>query len=159
MLCNEFQQIPTNVSQCLALSKTFFKDDFGKPDIVRSWQWVLEYSKATGKKITAGLINFLVNPPREDEKVKVKVTKKKWEKFQQKARDSGLAPESVLESLIDNFVGEDDTSVDPDLAEPESDTSSTKVTAEKPLESKPRTEDLQDLLTEHNNDNRHFDTT
>ena len=141
------------------MSKTFFKDDFGQPGIVRSWQWVLEYSKATGKKITAGLINFLVNPPREDEKVKVKVTKKKWEKFQRKARNFGFNPESLIEGFMDDFLGEDEISVDPDSAEPESETNSNKVTAEKPLELEPWYQEMNQDVIEHEANTEHNDTT
>jgi len=174
MLCNGFQQIPTNISQCIALSRTFLKDGFGQPDIVSSWEFVLGYAKTTGKKITAGLINFLVNPPKEEEKVKVKVTKKKWEKFEHKVRESGHNAESVLERLIDNFVNgnadyledeedyleeNEDSSKDPDSAEPESKESSTLVSAGKPFVPKPWQEDLEDLLAEHQNTINNNDTT
>ncbi len=110
LLCNGFHEVPSNVSQAIALTKTFFKDEFGQPDIIRSWEWVLQHSKATGKKITAGLINFLVNPQRKEEKVKIEVGKKDWEKFQQKARESNLDPKSVLKDFMNKYVGGDENS-------------------------------------------------
>ncbi|NET47163.1 hypothetical protein [Okeania sp. SIO2B3] len=158
LLCNEFHQIPTNVSQCIALSKTFLKDGFGQPDIVQSWKWVLEYSKTTGKKITAGLINFLVNPIKEEEKVKVKVSKKKWDKLRRKADLYGSSAEDLLEALIDEFIDENDSGSDTEAApEPES-KKNNKVCISKTPEIKAWEEDLEALVQEKYANEVDYDT-
>ncbi|NET28854.1 hypothetical protein [Okeania sp. SIO1I7] len=159
LLCNEFHQIPTNVSQCIALSKTFLKDSFGQPDIVQSWKWVLEYSKTTGKKITAGLINFLVNPTKEEEKVKVKISKKKWDKLKRKAELYGSKAEDLLEALIDEFVYENSSGSDAEAApEPES-INNSKVSMSKAPETNAWEEDLEALVQEKNANEVNYDTT
>ncbi|MDJ0553499.1 MAG: hypothetical protein QNJ68_03485 [Microcoleaceae cyanobacterium MO_207.B10] len=158
LLCNGFQQVPSNVSQAIALTQTFFKDSFGQPDIIRSWEWVLEYSEATGKKITAGLINFLVNPQRKDEKVKIQVSKKKWEEFKRKAKELNRDPESVLEDFMNSYVGgEEDSSPESEDSEPSENTRVEPVNREAEVV---WTDDLNLLLKENSVKNqKHYDTS
>ncbi|MGK7954305.1 MAG: hypothetical protein AB4063_03430 [Crocosphaera sp.] len=158
LLWSGFQEVPSNVSQAIALTKTFFKDGFDQPDIVRSWEWVLEYSKATGKKITAGLINFLVNPDRKEEKVKIKVGKKNWEKFKAKARESNIDPESAVEGFIKSFIGEDSTE-EPEGDAPPASNNQNMTNKFKNIESEPWFKEMTEMYQAQATINENYDTS
>lgn len=158
LLCEGFTELPDNVSQASRLGKVAKENKEEYDPVVASWTKVLESASQKAQALTANFIEEAVTGVKPEPKANVKLPKKLWEKLTKKAKKLGKTPQELLEELVSSDE-EDEISVDPSSAEPESETNLTKFTAEKPLERKPWTEDLQDLLTEHNIHNRHYDTT
>ncbi|MEB3339234.1 hypothetical protein [Okeania sp.] len=104
LLCHGFKNIPSNVSQCSALASTFKKTKEGLPDIIGSWEWVIDYAKATKKKITTEIIDSLVNPNHEKKTTKVPLPWDLWNKFAEKAAIEEHNGVKLLESLVREYV-------------------------------------------------------
>jgi len=150
LLCAGFQEIPTNISQCLALEKTFKKDDCGQPDIFSSWEWVVQYAKSAGKKVTVGLINFLVNPNEKEEKVKIPLSKKKWQQFDSWAKSQGLNPQEIIETFMSSCTGgEQPEKTSPDMEPEIREELEETIQAVDETSTQDWLDDVQLLMTEH----------